>query len=121
MAGALCAFVGFLAGAVGTHFENYYCMSGPSFPEGPLGWLRFLAYPGCVLAGRTGPHGYIDFVASYNWVAVAAWNALVWAVVLPPVLGASWRFCRFLVAAWTHPGRAEAALPGRPEGPSGQE
>jgi len=81
-----CTIVGFVSGMVGTRFANYYLTSGPSFPESPHSWLRFLGYPGLLIAGRTGPHGFNDFARSYNWVAVAVWNAGTWAILLPMFL-----------------------------------
>ena len=60
----------------------------------PWGGLRVLGYPGFLLAGRTGPAGWIEFEPSYRWPAVAAWNAVSWAVVLPLVLWAGLALAR---------------------------
>lgn len=80
------AVAGFVCGIVGARIENYYTMSGPSFPGLTLGGLRVLGYPGFVFAGRTGPHGYNEFANSYNVGTVALWNSLAWAIVLPMFL-----------------------------------
>src|SRR5512138_3794089 len=90
-----CAVVGFIAGVVGTYWANYYIMSGPSFPEASLGGLYLLGYPGFLLAGRTGPSGFIEFEPSYRWGAVASWNAVAWAATMPWLLLAARHLLRF--------------------------
>jgi hypothetical protein len=82
------AAVGSALGAVAADIENYYILSGPSFPDHPWGWLRFLGHPGYLLAGRTGPSGFVEFLRSYDVFTVAGWDGLVWAIVFPfAVLG----------------------------------